>query len=1012
MEYTLIANTGIHMTTFPLEINSQEKYKMWFHEWYDTANGRWKLDLVHEYTTEDGLAYFKKYDLFEKGYLSQSNEEYELSALIADGLNPLKIDSENSEGVKGDIFKLAFSDKENKLGYFENVWLPIPYFFKRTEKKFKFGPLNWSRFKLVPRESDNGKKIYDVILAFDTRAGNESNDYNEYPVFPDQFSKEMEFGLCTNEFLLMDFCSAGENWSYIDKYLMKLVYPDLQGVSQIRGTYVHRMSYIASYVFLINYIAQRNLFPQVILYKGSDVETKDVDMVIDIGNSRTTALLIEDNTNFNQVYKLQLTDYTNPLTINNSEVSIRRHEEPFDMRLVFRKADFGMFGINDSKQFIHPSLIRLGQEANTLIHKATGDEDSMETLSTYSSPKRYLWDNKPTREEWRFLMLNHDKGDHILKINGITNQLKSDGQIDLSGQSGTTYHYSRRSLMTFSFLEMLVQARTQINSDKYRIDRGKKYQPRRIKRIIVTCPTAMSKIERESLVKCAKDAIILLQNFEKTAETALSAIPVEVIPSAPSPDQNGKWYYDEATCSQLVYVYGEVGHKYKGNCGEFFSLYGKQQVNDSQPTITIGSLDIGAGTSDLMICKYSYKKGDITTITPEPLFYDSFYYAGDDMLHALIKSVMILDEKSAFRRKLHHLSPEEYRQKMKNFVGPDYNGQTMRERVLRRDFNIQYSLPLMCHFLELLNRGSRNCIVRYNDVFVDCTPNEQILDYFKEKLGFELESVEWGFDKEHISEIVTKEFEPLLKKIAAMMFACSCDVVILSGRPASLPPIREIFLKYYTVSPDRLILLNNYYVGDWYPFGKNTGYIADPKTIVAMGAVLGYYASALSNLNKFVIDTGKLSENLRSTVNYIEATREGQPVEYFISPDNHSGKLTVSAIPINLKVRQLGVDSYPSRELYTIDFNKSRIASKILKDNGQLSDAQVYEKVKNEIDILKERMPFKVEIERESDEKEALSISSIEDKEGKSVINGTIEIHIQSLGVDGNYWLDFGAFDF
>lgn len=60
MEYRLIANTGIHMTTFPLEINSQEKYKMWFHEWYDTSNGQWKLDLVHEYSTEDGLAYFKK----------------------------------------------------------------------------------------------------------------------------------------------------------------------------------------------------------------------------------------------------------------------------------------------------------------------------------------------------------------------------------------------------------------------------------------------------------------------------------------------------------------------------------------------------------------------------------------------------------------------------------------------------------------------------------------------------------------------------------------------------------------------------------------------------------------------------------------------------------------------------------------------------------------------------------------------------------------------------------------
>ena len=51
--------------------------------------------------------------------------------------------------------------------------------------------------------------------------------------------------------------------------------------------------------------------PKVKLYKDTDVEIKDVDMVVDIGNSRTTALLIEDNTNsvsytHLDVYKRQL----------------------------------------------------------------------------------------------------------------------------------------------------------------------------------------------------------------------------------------------------------------------------------------------------------------------------------------------------------------------------------------------------------------------------------------------------------------------------------------------------------------------------------------------------------------------------------------------------------------------------------------------------------------------------------------------------------------------------------
>ena len=39
MEYSLIANTGIHMLTFPLTLDLQEKFILWFHGWYDTNGG-------------------------------------------------------------------------------------------------------------------------------------------------------------------------------------------------------------------------------------------------------------------------------------------------------------------------------------------------------------------------------------------------------------------------------------------------------------------------------------------------------------------------------------------------------------------------------------------------------------------------------------------------------------------------------------------------------------------------------------------------------------------------------------------------------------------------------------------------------------------------------------------------------------------------------------------------------------------------------------------------------------
>lgn len=1023
MEHSLIANSGIQIITFPLKINTQEKFKMWYHEWYDTENGEWHLDPAYELRTDDECYYYNKYKLHKGGYLSDSTIEINVDDLKNDGILPLRIEDENCTGVKGDIFSMTFADRDNKMSMFENVWLPVPYFFKRTPKRFKFGPLNWARVKLLPKGEEKGQKLYDVLLAFDTRTRYENDEYDECPVFPDVFRGDMDFELCSNEFLLMDFCSPGNTWSYIDEYLLHLVHPGIARVSQIKGANVRRMSYIASYVFLINYLAQKKIFPKIKLYKDTDVEIKDVDMVVDIGNSRTTALLIEDNTNFNQVRQLELIDYTNLIKEVGDTLLVNRHNEPFDMRLAFRKVDFGNFGIKDSKQFVYPSLIRLGQEANTLIHLATNSADEVESLSTYSSPKRYLWDWRPNKEEWKFLVLDGEKDDHILNVRGITNQLKSDGKLDLAGESGSSFHYSRRSLMTFSFLEMLVQAKTQINGEEHRSNKrgfGRPSMPRRIRRIIVTCPTAMSKVEREALIHCAKDAVILLENFEYKvpSDNPKPGSSVEVIPAIRSmKDEDGSWYYDEASCSQLVYMYGEVGHKYKGCGQEFFNLYGKVEDGDVEPSITVGSLDIGAGTSDLMISKYTYIKGDITTITPDPKFYDSYYFAGDDMLYALIKNVMLLDENSAFRTELKSLSTREYRQKIKDFFGEDYNGQTISDRVLRKDFNIQYSIPLMCYFLELLKQDSKDCVVKYSDVFVDSSPNNVVIEEFKRKMNIDVTTLSWRFNKAAVSEIVHKEFEPLLKKVATIMYSFACDVVLLSGRPASLPAIRDIFLKYYSVSPNRLIVLNDYYVGNWYPFSKNTGYIKNAKTIVAMGGIIGHYASELSNLNKFIINLDLLKKNLKSTTNYIEISREGQSIEYFITPEQNRGEITISSIPATLNVRQIGMDSYPCRALYSIDFNRHKIADKIrkkaiLNDEGCPTDAKIMGLVNETIDTLKKRMPFNVTIERDAEDKENLKISSIVDKEGNDVMDGNLEIHIQSLGVDEQYWLDSGAFDF
>ena len=1024
--YSLIANSGIQLLGLKIELNLQDRYRVWFHEWYDKELGEWKLELLHEITTEDATFLYRKKDLWENGYLVNGDSVIDPGELSAEGILPLKTNDEIAMGTEGEIYSLSLKDKDLQLKAVLSDWLPLPYFFRRTPTKLNFGPLDWSRIKFETEGENAGILKLNALLAFDTRTtyGSKVHDekgkkiYFEHPVFPDNYANEIDFSLCDNDLMLLDYCSSGKEWSFVDEYLFKLVNPNLGRIGQLKGAR-KKMLYVASYIFLIDYLVKTRQLPDIKLYKDSDVETHEVDMVVDIGNSKTTALLVEGNSNFNQVMPLSLIDFTRPINGEDKEnLMVRTYSEPFDMRLVFRKAGFGNFGRKDSRQFIYPSLVRLGTEANNLIHHAASQEERVDSLSTNSSPKRYLWDWRPNKEEWQFLTLPGETSDHILNLPGISEFLKSDGSFDPSGHGNRSYHYSRRSLMTFSFLEMLVQAHIQLNSIKHRSFEqglGYKNKPRRIKRIIITCPTAMSKVERETLVKCAKDAVLLFSEFFGIRDGFKGA--VEVVPQVNSHrDEDANWYYDEATCSQLVYLYGEVGYKYRGCGNEFFRLYGREDENGRGHALTVGSLDIGAGTSDLMISKYTYQSGDITTVTPEPLFYDSFYYAGDDMLRGLIQNVMLRSENSAFRRELHNLTLPEYHQKIKNFFGPDHNNQTMADRVIRRDFNIQYSIPLMSYFLQLISEGSKDIVVRYSDVFGSSPVNPTLVEAFKERTGIDVTRLEWNFNNREVSSVIEKEFEPHLKQIATIMYAYASDIILLSGRPSSLPPIRKIFLKYYPVSPDRLILLNNYYVGDWYPFSHNTGYITNPKTIVAMGGIIGHYASELSNLNRFVIDLEKLKSGLKSTVNYFEASREGMPISYFITPEKSRGELIISRFPEYLKVRQIGMDTYPERTLYIIDFNRHRIGDMIVRraltrDNVVIPETKVHAMVNDEIEAMKKRMPFRVTIERDPEDKEKLNILSVEDKDHNEVAESYLDIHIQSLGTDDKYWLDSGAFN-
>ena len=1020
----LIANSGIQYFTFPIEINKEDNFRMYFHEWFDDTSQQIKLEIAHYFSDED--IWVKKYDLTSLGYsIFQNNFKVTESwssikeNFYEDGNQPIKTDHND---LNSECFQVSLGGLNLKK--LENTWLPLP-FFQSNGNKSEFGPTNWCRCKLIPIETSGSSIKYDLLLAFDTRTLYESPDFeledlNETPVFTNDYDKSKEFSLCNNEYNLIGFCSETKNCGWVDKYLLKLFH-NIDDIKDFKGQQP-KLKYLAQYITFIKYIQQLNILSKVTLYSNKNVVCGNVDLVVDIGNSRTCAVLYDD-ADFTKTSPLELRDFTNPVL--NGEIN--KSLESFDMRLAFREADFGgRFGIINSKQFVYPSMIRMGIEANKLTHKATNLNTGTEKISTLSSPKRFLWDSKPQRQEWEFIQLEGESNKPIY-IEGISEYINSDGSIDINGHGGGYIRYSRKSLMTLAFLEILAQANIQINSYEQRSHWGNESMPRKIGRVTVTCPTSMSRVEQIALRKCAEDAGIILNLFFNETNSDSLDSSIQVLPASKSltrVEDRKEWIYDEATAAQFVFLYAEIGERYMKNAKDYFDFYGKVRTdaeNKNKKTLTIGSLDIGAGTTDVMIADYKYDdNADQCVLKPTPLFWESFYNAGDDLLKELIHQLIIEGKYSPIEKKMKSLgiSQDDIVDKNNDFFGGN-TGMSFRNKQLRSDFNLQVSVPIVSHFLELIKQNNlESKILSFSDIFSKNPPTKTLLNHFNQHFGFDFENLQWQYEKKVVSALIEKTFDQLIGKVSTLFSYYACDIVLLSGRPTSLKPLTDLFLKYYAISPNRLKSMNDYRVGKWYPqdrrykFIDGNGKFINPKSIITTGAMIANIASN-GGFNGFSLDLEDLKQKLLPNTNYFGKLNEHfEYHETIISPENNHKTIEISSLPFRIGVRQLDVNSYPSRPFYIFDFNEFKLEDRI---KGRLSNEHDINSVQRAIGLEKEKikskMPLRVTISRDvTEDLELLRFEDVLDKNGESLTSNFFTLQVQSMSEVDDFWLDSGIF--
>ena len=221
-------------------------------------------------------------------------------------------------------------------------------------------------------------------------------------------------------------------------------------------------------------------------------------------------------------------------------------------------------------------------------------------------------------------------------------------------------------------------------------------------------------------------------------------------------------------------------------------------------------------------------------------------------------------------------------------------------------------------------------------------------------------------------------------------------------------------MKYFAVSPNRLIVLNKHRIGKWYPFADEHGFIHNSKSIVAIGAMIGYLASNTGRLTDFSLDLSELGTKIKPTTDYfVVKDAKVSTNKSFITPETASGTITVNSFPVYIGCRQYDMRLYPVRPFLVLDIDRNAITNRLRSQHPDKSEGELTDIVNRYCALLIGKVPLSFTLEREDfdDDKEHLTISNIENESGDNISTSDFCLTIQSLNDPDCYWLDSGAFN-
>ena len=899
----------------------------------------------------------------------------------------------------------------------DGLWMPVPLLRVNPPRQFAAGPETWARARLValsPDDADPDRETHRLTLAIDTNVYEGSVETKYLAPTPGDVQSGASFAFAHRAseigwFPELPWVAGWIQEAFADNAGTALRMPP-EDVDAEEG----RLAHHAHYLNLLTLIGARARMPEIKLIGNAQDDVHRaiaVDMVLDVGNSRTCGILIEEHPKerdgLRWRYELELRDLSQPHRV---------YSEPFESRVEFAQAAFGKehwaHKSGRSDAFLWPTIARVGPEAARLAGRRRGTEGA----TGISSPKRYLWDEDRFDTGWRFnsayVRTDIEPRATAAPFCNLVNELGT-ALYELPEEDRMPVfmpHYSRSSTMMFMLAEVLTQAQAQINSPAQRLRMPNADLPRHLRSIILTVPPSMPKPEREIFANRVHEAIGLVwkafgwhpEDDPIDAEGAELAWP-------PFPRVEVRW--DEATCGQVVWLFSETQNSFAGRPEEFFTLARRPGAPDDI-RLTVATVDIGGGTTDLVINDYRLDesgRGANRYIIPEQRFRDGFKVAGDDILLEIIRAVLVPSLTDA----LGEAGVESASTLLSRLMGSD--PVDVQESVLRQQLALQIMYPAGLTILKdyeeydpLMGAAARTLPLR--DLLADANPpTEFVLGYFaagvRDESGgsttdFDLLSVPVRLDLDRVHRLFMEdrlEITRSVRSLCEIVHQYDCDKLLLTGRPSRLPGVQSLFRALLPLPPDRIVPLHDYRTGTWYPFNRR-GLIRDPKTTAAVGAML--CSLGQGRLPNFFFRASEFRPY--STVRYLGLMdqhmiiKRDDVIYEGVDLDDPDYELADSMFQMrgvmHIGYRQLEAERWGASPLYVLDFADEAARERIYREGGV----------------------FRVRLERvRGTDAERFRVTEVDVEGGRAASRNAVRLRLNTLSTialdQDSYWLDSGS---